>query len=171
MKKELALLDKLEAEHKELMSGAQRLGNITSDLDAMTSLEKTSEDFAPQRTERRKQILEDLRLSLEVIDEKLSDHFNREEKDLLTLCQTRSNAAFGWALLNLVVEHGEIKNRIAKSRLDATALATEDLSPYTWVSRAYPMRFYLNHTRRRLQAHAESEQELLNALRSKLQGD
>ena len=171
MKQELALLDKLEAEHKELMHGAQNLEHMTNDLDAITGLKKASEDFVPWRIERCKQILQDLRQSLEMIDKKLSDHFDREEKDLLALCQTHNNDTFGSVLLNLIIEHEEIKSRIAKSKLDVATLATEDLSPYIWEGRAHTMRFYINHTRRRLQAHAESEQELLNALRRELEGD
>jgi hypothetical protein len=170
MKKELILLDKLDAEHKELMREAHNIEHIANDLDAGMSLKKASEDFVPWRIDRCKQIVRDLQVSLEMIDTKLSEHFDREEKDLLVLCQTHDNGTFGSVLLNLIFEHGEIRNRIAKSKLDVASLANDDLSPYIWESRAYPVRFYLNHTRRRLQAHAEGEQELLNALRRELEG-
>ncbi len=171
MKRELTLLDKLDAEHKELMCDAQNLEHITNDLDSMMGLKKASEDFIPWRIDRCKQIVQDLQLTLDMIDTKLSEHFDREEKDLLTLCQTHNNDTFGTGLLNLIIEHEELRNRIAKSKLDAASLATDDLSPYIWQGRAYPVRFYINHTRRRLQAHAESEQELLNALRRELGGN
>lgn len=170
MKQELTLLDKLDAEHKEIMSEAQNLEHITNDLDAILGLKKASKDFVPWRIDRCKQIVQDLQLSLEMIDAKLSEHFDLEEKDLLTLCQTHNNDTFGTVLLNLIIEHGEIRNRIAKSKLDVASLAVDDLSPYIWQGRAYPVRFYLNHTHRRLQVHAESEQELLNALRRDLEG-
>ncbi len=170
MKQELTLLDKLDAEHKELMREAQNLEHITNDLDSMMGLKKASEDFVPWRIDRRKQIVQDLQLSLELIDAKLSEHFDLEEKDLLTLCQSHNNDKFGRVLLNLITEHGEIRNRIAKSKLDVAGLAIDDLSPDIWQGRAYPMRFYLNHTHRRLQVHAENEQELLNALRRDLEG-
>ena len=171
MKQELALPDKLDAEHNELMRDAQNLVHIANDLDATMGLKKTSEDFVPWRIDRCKQILQDLQRSLEMIENRLSDHFDREEKDFLTLCQSHNNDTFGSALLNFIIEHEEIKSRITKSKLDVATLATEDLSPYIWEGRAHTMRFYINHTRRRLQAHAESEQELLNALRRELEGD
>jgi hypothetical protein len=168
MNQEIALLDKLEAEHKEIMHDALNLEQITNDLDGTKGLEKASEDFVPWRIDRCKQIVQDLKVSLEMLDTKLSDHFDREEKDLLTLCQTHNNDTFGSVLFNLIIEHEEIRNRIAKSKLDVASLATDDLSPYIWQGRAYPVRFYLNNTRRRLQAHAENEQELVNALRREL---
>jgi hypothetical protein len=172
MQQEIVLLDKLEAEHKELMRGAQNLEQIANDLDAIVSLKKASEEIVPWQMVRRRQILQDLRQSLEMIDGKLSEHFEREERDLLALCQTHTNSEkFGKVLLNFIIEHEEIKSRIAKSKLDTVTLTTEELSPYIWEGRAYQMRFYLNHTRRRLQAHSENEQELLNALRRMLESE
>ena len=172
MKPELALLDRLDAEHSELTRDTQNLENIANDLDAITGLKKASGDFVPWQAVRCKQILQELRQLLEMIDRKLSAHFKREEKELLELCQTHTDdVAFGSVLLNFIIEHEEITSRIAKSKLDIATLANEKISPYIWESRAYPVRFYINHTCRRLQAHAESEQELLNALRRKLEDD
>ena len=65
MKQELALLDKLDAEHNELMRDAQNLEHKTNDLDAIMDLKKASEDFILWSIDLCKQILQYLQRSLE----------------------------------------------------------------------------------------------------------
>ncbi len=65
MKQELALLDKLDAEHNEFLRDAQNLEHKANDLDAIMGLKKASEDFVPWSTGLCKQILQYLHRSLE----------------------------------------------------------------------------------------------------------
>ena len=68
----------------------------------------------------------------------------------------------------LLGEHQELKSRIARSKEGAAELAVEGLSRDVWEGKAYGMRAYIYHTRKLLEAHAQSEQELFQALRKEL---
>jgi uncharacterized protein YlaN (UPF0358 family) len=73
------------------------------------------------------------------------------------------------ALHILLREHEEIRNRIAKLKKDAAELATGELSREVWEGKVWGIRSYIDHTRKLIEAHAKSEMELLQTLRSRLQ--
>ena len=70
----------------------------------------------------------------------------------------------------LLLEHEELRGRIAESRAEVAELASERLSREVQEGKAWGMRVYISHTHKLLEAHALSEQELFHKLRSELRG-
>ena len=167
MDETITLLDKIIEEHKQITQKVRGAEQVLSDLEAGLKLGRAKEDFMPGRDDRRRHIRK-LQQSLETIDKGLHAHFDREEKGLLTAFERRGDSMLVSALRVLLLEHQELKNRIAKSKKDASELAIEELSREVWEGRAWGMRTYINHTLKLLEVHAQSEQELLLMLRSKL---
>jgi len=72
------------------------------------------------------------------------------------------------ALHVLLSEHAELRNHFAKSKTETAELAAGELSREVWEGKVWGMRTYINHTMKLLEAHAQSEQELLMTLRRQL---
>jgi len=163
-----ALIDAIIEEHKQIREGIETSENIANDLGAILELGRATGDFEPATLDRKRRGLEGLQQSLEKVDKGLQAHFDREERALLTAFEDYGGRTFASALRALLVEHPELKNRIAKSKQDAAELAVGELSREVWEGKAYGMRVYISHTRKLLEAHAQSEQELLQTLRKEL---
>ena len=68
----------------------------------------------------------------------------------------------------LLLEHQELKDRIAESRKEVAELIEAKLSREVQEGKAWGVRVYIGHTRKLIEAHAQSEQELFRELRAKL---
>jgi len=169
VKEVLALIDKIIEEHKQITQEARTVEQVVSDLEAGLKLGRAKEDFLPGRLDDQRRYLQNLQESLETISQGLQIHFEREEKGLLAAFERHGGQMLASALRILLLEHQELKNRIAKSRKDVAELAVEGLSREVWEGRAWGMRTYINHTLKLLGAHAQSEHELLLTLRSALE--
>ena len=73
------------------------------------------------------------------------------------------------ALHVLLLEHQELRNRLAKSKAEIAELAVGGLSREVWQGKVWGLRAYVSHTRNLIEAHAKSEQELLLTLRKQLE--
>lgn len=170
MKETASLIISILEEHAQLIEAIQISETIVNDIGAGQNLEAALDDFMPKSLGGQAKILEDLRESLERIDKGLQAHFDREEKALLAAFEEQGRRTLASALRVLLTEHQELKNRIAKLRQDATELATEKLSRGIWEGTAYGMRAYMFHTRKLLEAHAGSEEELFQRLQKETRG-
>ena len=168
MEKALVLIDRLIEEHKQILQRFQTAEQVASDTVAILGLDKAKEDFVPGRFDDQRQGLQNLQKSLEVIEKGLKGHFGREETSLLTVFEQHRGGmlASGWRVL--LLEHQEIKDRIAESKKEVAELASGGLSREVREGRAWGVRVYLSHTRKLIQAHAQSEQELFYELRAEL---
>jgi len=164
----IALFDAIIEEHKQIMEDVETSEHIADDLGAILEMDRATGEFEPATLDRKRRGLQGLQQSLEKVDKELQAHFAREERALLTAFEDYGGKTFASALRALLVEHQELKNRIAKSKQDAAELAEGGLSRGVWEGRAYGMRVYISHTRKLLEAHAQSELELLQALRKEL---
>ena len=167
MEEALALIEEIIEEHKSIMQGAQTLEQTASDAEAMVGLEKAKETFMPGRFEQE-QGLKKLQASLEAIDQRLRAHFNREETGLLDVFEKHGNKELASALRSLLLEHEDLRNRLAHSKKHVAELVSGGLSRQVWEASAHDMRAHISHTRKLLEAHAEIEQELFHRLRTEL---
>jgi len=167
MEEALALIEKIIEEHKVIMQKAQTLERVANDAGAMIGFEKARDAFMPGRFEQ-KQGLQELQESLETIDKGLREHFKREETGLLTAFERHGNKELASALHSLLLEHENLKNRLAHSRKHVAELVGGGLSRHLWEASAHDMRAYISHTRKLLEAHALIEEELLHKLRDQL---
>jgi iron-sulfur cluster repair protein YtfE (RIC family) len=167
MEETLALIEKIVEEHKSIMQGVQTLEQAASDAEAIVGLEKAKETFMPGRLEQE-QGLKKLQASLEVIDQGLRAHFNREETALLSVFEKHGNKELSTAFRSLLLEHEDLRSRLAHSKKHVAELVSGGLSRHRWEASAHDMRAHISHTRKLLEAHAEIEQELFHRLRTEL---
>ena len=167
MEETLALIEKIVEEHKSIMQGVRSLEQAASDAEAIVGLEKAKETFMPGRLEQE-QGLKKLQASLEAIDQGLRAHFNREETGLMNVFEKHGNKELATALRSLLLEHEDLRNRLAHAKKHVAELMSGGLSRHLWEASAHDMRAHISHTRKLLEAHAEIEQELFHRLRTEL---
>ena len=168
MEEAFALIDQLIEEHKQILQRFQTAEQVANDVVAILELDKAKEDFVPGRFGDQRQGLQNLQESLEAIEKGLQRHFDREETGLLTVFEQHRGGMLASGLRVLLLEHQEIKDRIAESKKEVAELVSGDLSREVREGGAWGVRVYLSHTRKLLQAHAQSEQELFYKLRTEL---
>jgi hypothetical protein len=168
MKEALDLIDQIIEEHKQITQEGNNIKQVSSDYEVGLKLGDAKEGFIPGGVAGQKRYLQNLRDSLETINQDLLAHFEREEKWLLAAFEKHGGKMLAIALRGLLLEHQELKKRIAKSLEDLARLATEGVSREVWEGHAWGVRTYLSHTLKLIEAHAQSEQELLQKLRSAL---
>jgi len=168
MEEAIALINQIIEEHKKILQEAQNAEQVANDVDAVIQLDKAKEDFVPGRFGDQKQGLQSLQDSLEAIDKGLQGHFDREEKGLLAVFEQQGGGMLASGLRILLLEHGELKDRIAESRKEVSELAAGRLSREVQEGKTWGVRVYISHTRRLLEAHAQSEQELFQKLKREL---
>lgn len=168
MEETIALIDKIIEEHKIISQRVKTLERVVNDVSALLGLDIAREDFVPGRLGDQKQGLQNWQKSLEIIDQGIQAHFNREETGLLTAFEKHGGKMLASALSVLLSEHKELRDRLAKLKKDIAELAVGDLSREVWGGMVWGTRNYLAHTRKLFDVHAQSEQELLRMLRRKL---
>ena len=166
MEDALSLINKIVEDHKQIMKETQALEH---DLDAALELEKAAGGFEPASLDPARRSLSSLQDSLDRIDSDLDAHFKREENALLRVLEDHGGRSLASALRSLLVEHQELRDRIAKSKQDVAELALEKASREVWEGKAYGTRVYINHTRKLLEAHARNEHELLETVRKDIE--
>jgi len=170
MKEALVLIDQLIEEHKQILQKLQTAEQVANDVGAIIQLARAKEDFVPGRFSDQKQGLQSLQDSLEAIDSGLQIHFDREEKRLLTVFEQHRSGTLASGLRVLLLEHQELKDRIAESKREVAELGAESSSREVQEGKAWGVRVYISHTRKLIEAHAQSEQELFHKLRAELMG-
>ena len=168
MEDALALIDQLIQEHKQILQKLQATEQVANDVGAILQLDRAKEDFVPGRFSDQKQGLQSLQDSLETIDKGLQRHFDREEKRLLSVFEQYGGETLTSGLRILLLEHQELKDRIAESKKEVAELAAESSSRQVQEGKAWGVRVYISHTRKLIEAHAQSEQELFHRLRAEL---
>ena len=168
MEEALALINQLIEEHKLILQQLQTAEQVANDVGAILRLDRAKEDFVPGRFSDRKQGLQSLQDSLEAIDSGLQMHFDREEKRLLSVFEQYGGETLAPGLHFLLLEHQELKDRLAESRREVAELAAESSSRQVQEGKAWGVRVYISHTRKLIEVHAQSEQELFHKLRAEL---
>ena len=167
MEKDVALIEEIIEEHKTIMQGVQNLEQIAGDAEAIVSLEEAKEAFMPGRFGQEPG-LQKLQEALETIDQGLQAHFSREETALLAVFEKHGNKELVSALRSLLLEHEDLRNRVAHSKKHVDELISGGLSRHRWEASAHDMRAHISHTRKLLGAHAGIEWDLFHKLRDEL---
>lgn len=167
MDETISLIDAVIEEHKQLIEGIQASEHVVNDLTATLELDRAADGFEPASLDRSQASMQDLQRSLDKVDDGLQAHFSREETALLKTFEDHGGRALASALRALLVEHQGLKDRIDKSKQQVAELLSGGMSRSVWEPMAYGLRAHIRHTRRLLEAHAQSEHELLQELRKK----
>ncbi len=167
MEDAIALIDKIIEEHKTISQNLQKFEQVVNDAEAITAFDKAKELFMPGRLDD-KQGLQAFAQLLDTITEGMHGHFNREEGALMNVFEQHGDKKLATDLHSLLLEHENLRYRLAHTKQDVTTLQTGNLSRQIWQARAYDMRPYITYTRKLFEAHAVLEQNLLHTLRSEL---
>ena len=167
MEETIALIDKIIAEHNEIMQRAKALEQVANDVEALGRLEEATKTFMPGRLDQ-KQGLQEMQGLLETIDEGLQAHFIREETGLLAAFEKHGDKKLASALHSLLLEHDDLRNRLSQAVKQVAELASGGLSRHLWEASAHDLRAHISHTLKLLGAHARGELELLLKLRQQL---
>jgi len=168
MEDDLAIIERVIAEHKTIRQHFQRLEKVANDAEAMVGLEEAKEAFMPGRLGQKKGLLS-LGNTLNTIEGGLQRHFHFEEISLPEVVDHCGDEEDRASLRSILLEHADLRNRVARSKKHVAELTNADMARHRWEASAHDMRAYISHTRKLLEAHAEIEQELLHELRDRLQ--
>ena len=163
----IALIDRIIEEHKTISQKLQTLEEVANDAGTIIGLGEAKEAFVPGRFEEKKG-LETFQKLLGTIDQGIRAHFSREEEMLSTALEKHADNKLASALNPLLLEHEDLRDRLAHAKQDVAELIGGSLSRSVWKAKGYDMRAYVSHTRKLFEAHAGMEQELLHKLRSGL---
>jgi hypothetical protein len=164
MKRTLALIEQVIEEHKTLF---QKMDQVANDAEALRGFEKAKEVFMPGRLDQ-KVGLDKLTELINLVDQGLQAHFDREETAVLATFEEQGDRELASAFHSLLLEHKDLRNRLAHTKNHVSQLTSGELSHFNWEATAHDMRAHISHTRKLLGAHAGVEQELLLSLRKRL---
>ncbi|MFC1903978.1 hypothetical protein ACFLXJ_01375 [Chloroflexota bacterium] len=167
MEEALAAIEKIIEQHKAIIQRVQTLEQVANDAEAMAGFEKAKDAFMPGRLEQ-KQGLKDMQELLDKVEKGLEAHFSYEEKGLLGVFEKHGDKELVTALRSLLLEHEDLRNRLAHSKRHVAELIGGELSRHLWEASAHDVRAHMSHTRKLLEAHASIEEELLHKLRNQL---
>lgn len=167
MEEIVTLIDNLIDEHKAIVKDAQSLEQVANDASLLEDLAEARGTFVPGRFDQ-KQNLHKLQELLETIAQGLQAHFNREETGLLAAFEKHGDRKLVTTLNSLLLEHEDLRNRLAHSKEHVAELVSGGLARHLWEASANDMRAHLSHTRKLLEAHAAIENELFVELRQHL---
>lgn len=166
----IEVIDRIIEEHKKIFQSVENLELVANDAMALRGLEEAKDTFMPGRLEQ-KGGLQSLKQLLEGVDSGIRRHFNFEETYLLGAFDKHSAKKIISVLHSLLLEHEDIRNRLAHSKEHIAELIKGELSRHVWQASAHDMRAHLAHTRKLIEVHVAIEQELLHTLRKELMED
>ena len=167
MKEALALIDQIIEEHQIAFTRFKKLEGMFGDAAAISGIEAAKDAFMPGRLDQE-QGLQKLLESLEIIDQGLLAHFDREETALLEAFKTYGDKKLVSALKALLAQHADFRSRLTHAKKHVTELISGGLARHRWEASAHDMRAHISHTRKLLLSHTADEQPLFMTLRKKL---
>ena len=167
MKEAIAVIEQIIKEHEVISQRFQAAEQIANDAEALAGFDKAKEAFMPGRLAQQLG-LQELQASLDTIKQGLQSHFHLEETGLHDVVGKYGDEENKSDLRSLLLEHKDLRNRLAHSKKHVAELVEGGLSRHLWEASAHDMRAYFSHTRKLLEAHAEIERELLHKLLNRL---
>lgn len=170
MENTLALIDQIIEEHRQIFHDFQTLEKETNDLSAIARLqsEDTRSYFVPSGLSDEGKGLEQWRKAIKTMEAGLDRHFKREETALMAAVEQQGDKELESGFRALLDEHGDLRAQVAKMRQDAADMTSAGPRIEVWERDGWGMRVNLEQLKKRIEAHAASEMELLNRFRDAL---
>ncbi len=168
MQEVIDLIGKITADHEKITRDIASTQKVCTDIDAISELGATSEHVVPRRLPDQSPGLKKLEASLMEVEKGLTTHFDLEEKSLLKAFEIHGDMTIATALNTLLLEHSDIRNRLAHAKSSLKELMTERLSREVWEGKLWGLKAYINQTGKIIEMHAENEHELMQTLREKV---
>jgi iron-sulfur cluster repair protein YtfE (RIC family) len=164
MKESVALIDQVIEEHTTIFQG---LDQVVSDAEAIYGFKNAQEIFTSGRVDQKE--WEDRLVELvNLIDQGLQAHFDREEKALMDAFEKEGDRELSSTFRSLMLEHNDLRNRLAHAKRHVSELTGGESSHSHWQATAHNLYTHISRTRELLKAHAGAEQKLLLSLRQRL---
>jgi len=167
MEDALTLIEQLIEEHKTIMERIQSFEQIANDAEALAGFDKAKDTFMPGRLDG-KQGLEEFVQLLNTISEGVDAHFIREESNLVYVFQEQGNKEMSEEFHSLILEHEDLRDRLAKTKEEIDKLLNGQLPSQIWQASAQDLRAYVTHMKQLFEIHAGTEQKLFYRLQSEL---
>ena len=163
----VSLINQLISEHKVINERTGSIEKLANDASLLSDLKDAKESFVPGRLDQQHGLgkLESL---IGDIAPWLDRHFEREETILLKAVEELGDREMVTALNSLLLEHTDLRGRIAQSKEHIAELKSGALARHRWDASANDLRAHLTHTRQLLEAHAAMENDLFRDLRRHL---
>ncbi|MBM4448821.1 MAG: hypothetical protein FJ015_06275, partial [Chloroflexi bacterium] len=131
MEDDLAIIERVIAEHKTIRQHFQRLEKVANDAEAMVGLEEAKEAFMPGRLGQKKGLLS-LGNTLNTIEGGLQRHFHFEEISLPEVVDHCGDEEDRASLRSILLEHADLRNRVARSKKHVAELTNADMARHRW---------------------------------------
>jgi len=158
-----AIVKRIIAEHKVILAEFKSLEKVGNDATALKAMEKGKDVFMPGRLDPAGG-LNQLEAVRQKLDKGLQDHFHWEEITLLDVFNDHKAYSLVQTLKTLMSEHEVIRDRLGELKGLVQELQTEHLSRQIWETKGYDLRARMTSLQKTVEAHALTEQELLNDL-------
>ena len=173
----IALIDRLIEEHKIILQNMDSLESVVNDAGAIISFDKAKEIYMPGRLDSGRD-MEKLHDLLDIIDQGLRAHFEREEAGLHAAFEQHGGAEMATTFHSLLMEHDELRNRLThhktiRNNLNQSLKEIGEsghtaLSRQTWEATANDIRVYIIQSKKLVEEHAGREHRLFTDLRKTL---
>jgi hypothetical protein len=163
----LEIIEKVIQWHKKIREDLHHLDKAANDAEALAVVDKAKELFMPGRLQQHEG-LKEFRSSVEATAEGLGRHFDFEEQCLPDLVAGYGDEEIISNWESILLEHKDLRNRLAHAGKHAAELIEENLSRHLWEASAHDMRAYITHTHKLLEAHVRIEEDLLYEIRDRV---
>ncbi len=162
----LAIIDRIIAEHRTIRERLESIDRVANDGEAMARIRETEHAFAPETPNDG---LIHLQTLFTTLNQGLRAHFMFEETYLLNAFEQSGSSDLSQALRILLLQHNDLRDRLAQAHLDLDNLALTEMDPKIWAQKGLDMRVHLSYTHQAIAKHAASEEVLLRTLRAKVE--
>ncbi|MFW6150945.1 MAG: hemerythrin domain-containing protein [Chloroflexota bacterium] len=170
MENTLALIEQIIEEHRQIFQSLDMLERETNDLSAIAQLQEgsTKSYFVPSSLSDQGKGLEQWQRTIKTVETGIDRHFRREETALMAAVEQQADNELESGFRALLDEHGDLRRRVAKLRQDAADMASGGPRIDVWEKDGWGMRVNLEQLKKRIEAHAAGEMELLTKFRDAL---
>lgn len=159
---QLAIINHIILEHQKVREYVKMIGDSVTDREALASLQKARTDWVPGRLDILAETKEKLEEATAHLETGLKQHFGYEEEALPPL--------FGELFMQaLILEHQQIRRKIADARAMITNIKLEGLSREEVLTKESDIHQTINDLGTAVEDHAVREEVMLDMLQRSLQ--
>ncbi len=166
MNNALAVIDRIIAEHRQILQKTAGLGRMASDLGAAGTLAAVESSLSGKTGDRRNLLR--LQKLLTTTTRELERHFTFEETGLMAAMEKFGDRRVVSGFSTLFFQHEGLRNEFTRSGIELAELIDGEYSGEESERRAGEILSGMNRAIVSLKLHALSEEKLLNELRERL---
>ena len=158
----LRRINRVIDDHRVIRKHVKLVGDSVPDKEALSKLQKTRNDWTPDRSDIPVEKLEKLQQTLSFLDEGLRNHFAFEGENLPPLCGDLLMRA-------ILLEHKEIEKKIDEARSMVANFTLEGLNEEELASRGSQVQQMIRSLLNLVEEHAAREETVLKMMQRVLE--